>query len=240
MVSPALNLNVGTDNISDNTPYSGGRLLPTIKGAMNIFAGFGGTLVLSPIIHYFEFKSVNFIKNNNYCISLQLPNILIDNFTFTRDPDLPYSRVIEGVSQAILSPMPEWFSVMVVSTLNELAVAPLHLAIRRAQMKFFKNEESFFATTTRIAIASLIIGVANYQTALDWDTRHHSNYLNGLTSKTYVDELVCEQQSTLDARVASAFFLAFAHGIVYELFKSLRISITVNYGVQGFFHLFKH
>jgi len=171
-------------------------------------------ILLNIFFNHLKFAASRHILYNNYCFSLQIPNIVIDRIT--RDPESIWSRVIDGFSSYVFSLMRDETKTLIGYSLNELAVAPLHDMISAIQRRVLKNERSLLAIITRIAIASLIIGSLNYQTAVDWDTRHHSNYLTDLTMRSSIDNLVCEQQASFDSAATYALIGAIAHGALYE------------------------
>jgi hypothetical protein len=185
-------------------------------------------------VNYFKFKSVDYIKENSLCHSLNLSNIFLD-WRYL-NPELPLMRVISGLSQDLFSSMEpaaaEYIKEGVAIVLSDLALIPVQWTIKKIQMKafkkFFSHEYSFLAVVTRIALSSFIIAVANYQPAIDYDTRHHPNYLYDPAMTNFVDNIVCKYQSSLDARGVSAFLGTVAHGILYEATRNYITSWSGN------------
>jgi len=185
-------------------------------------------------VSYMKCKALQFIQNNEYCFSLQLPNFIIDKIT--RNPEMPWNRVFDGFTQDLFSRVSDLtrinMEIVVTYGLSELALIPLHgvtKAIQETALKrFFPDPNSLGAIAMRVAFSSLVIGLANYHSALDWDTRHQENYLNDLSTNVFTENLVCIHQSSLDARVLSAFVGAVTHGITYEVCNSFIVSFPIH------------
>lgn len=206
--------------------------LDSEAGSLSCTATAGLIIGTSLGLNFVKLSSVKFLQEKGYCFSIKLPNAILD--TFIQNPNSLYSRIIDGFKEDVFLRMSdltqENIKMVFTYSLSELALIPLHRTIKKIQgtifKKFFPDVYSINAIAIRIAIASLVIGLANYNTALDWDTRHHLNYSNDPLTKDLVDDYVCVQQSAYDARVLSAFLGAISHGFVYEVSDTFLGSLT--------------